>query len=498
MRQDQLRACFVAAVTSAFIVAAPLQATAHNFVNSDLTWEPPKPVPGHTQYNVVLIDTDSAKKTGDTVDFDELILYPSNPSVPSQAPLRTILQHQQFSCGWRTFRTTLRGAFVPPGSFYSLILDRLCAGVPLTTVRGAKSVDDAIAFWKDYLRPPTPADPKTNTITVQHVVRRPVPAATPWIPSSYDFVPTPVKDATNNTLFLDLSSRSRDGDTVTAFSLIVAGPDFTRASSSFSGVLMLRKSRYDCARRTMIVLSQATFNRYDEMVEDDEEASAERVSDESPVTAAAIRAACADGKTPSSSLHSIDDAWAFARAQWPQLTGHAWPVCVWKNYPDDVRTRYLSDWKTQTSPDFPVAPPPGWANADPEIRDLAARSLRQFPPLPKLDPQAAASCGVPQPFLNIAPFSVQAYAMERGALSVLASDNIDEAKIRAAWDALPWSDQQRFIEATMIINSQTLRRKKIAVDGVCDRLGIASDNAAARVQVEYYLVGRARVENSGF
>src|SRR5580704_14368352 len=48
---------------------------AHNYVFPDMTWhklEPPPP--GRSPPDVVLVDTESAKKFGDTVQFDELLL----------------------------------------------------------------------------------------------------------------------------------------------------------------------------------------------------------------------------------------------------------------------------------------------------------------------------------------------------------------------------------------------------------------------------------------
>jgi hypothetical protein len=476
VHRNHLRACFVALVMLASIPSAAFGASAHNYVNMDLAWDPPPP--GRTVYNTVLIDADSAKKSGDTVEFDELVLsplYQRGPSQPPASPLRTTLMHEQLSCGWRTFHSSHHDAFIPHGSSYGPIADKLCAGVPLTTTQGAKTVEAAIAFWKDYLPQPTYAGGSTNTITVQRVIAPTAQTATPWLQVSHAFVPTPVQSGAGNALFLDRALRGRDGDAVTAFSLIVLGPDTTRSSSAYGGVLMLRKARYDCARGTMVVLSQATWNRYDELVENNEEASAERVAGESPVTAADIRAACADGETSSPSYATIEDAWAFARTHWPPVVQPAWIACAWSHYPDAMRSQYVSDWQNYATT----------SQANPNAR---------APSLPEPSFDIARACDVPHGSSSY--FAVNAYAMQRGTLEFLFKRHIEEVQIKAAWDATPWLLQQRYIRSVTFARANDPNLTAGVLNPATRALGIDDVDTATRQQVEDYLVGEAKLERT--
>jgi hypothetical protein len=463
---------------------------AHNYVFPDMTWhklEPPPP--GRSPPDVVLVDTESAKKFGDTVQFDELLLkngisYTPAAHKPPAAPNTELaLTRYEVSCGWGTMRrlparadeaAKLPVVFWSPGpnqtAFLlanrpdSSVIDKLCAGVPLNAAQGARSIAQAISFLKDSLYS------AVNTITTQLLASGPRFPPPPMDPTHvHRFVEIQTDDASGNALFLDRAKLTRDGNSVTALSLVVLGPTVAQSRINYGAILALRKTRYDCAGQSLTVLAQGLWNRYGELMWGGSGVFGQRFAAESPITAADIKAACSEEASGSQSFATIEDAWADAQNHWPRFELPAWLSCAWNELPDPARAQYLSDWKSYAAQTVPGASAPQAPN-----------------------PVSASACGIPD---SPPPrFAMAAYAMQRGALVMLSAQQIDEAKIRAAWNGIPWVERQQFARSIQYQGQDSLQLRSDVVDRAANRLGIATTDTAARAQLEDYLVGEVRIE----
>ena len=479
------RACWPAFAAAAVLLAAQ-RAEAHNFVNTDLTWAVEPAPPGQVRYSVRLIDTESAKKNGDTIQFDELELSPSWRGLPKASagtPSVYFLQSQalryEVSCGWRSIRglPVVATNTAPPSLFYSpeggllradaretLVIDRLCAGLPLDAARGAKSVGDASDFWKDALG-------ATNAITVQRILRGD-PAQYPlsWMTAEPPrrFVPVPTNDSSGNVLFLDRANTKRDGDIVSASSLVVLGPQF--ADRKFDAVVALRSVRYDCAHQTLAVLSQALWNSFGDTIPRSEPAFAKRVASELPVTAADVHAACGVERSASQTFATVEDAWSYARTNWPPRPRPAWLSCIWEHYPDTVRADYLSKWQSS----------------------FTGAAVPYAPSLPKPDAASAAACSNAHPFQAL----VEAYGIERAALGALASAHVDETQLKAAFGKLPWLQQRQYVSAHFVYGASNPQLDAAVLNAVTAGLAIAPSDVAARTAVQRYLEADAKLDGN--
>ena len=500
---------------ASLVAGAP--AEEHNFVLPDLTWHAPDPLPpGQYRYNVQLFDTKSLKHDGDTVRFDTLVLSdfpaymtPNYPGAPAPSPpgIKSTITHNRASCSWRTIRQ-LRPAqfwwpfaadakavlvddskfdnFVLAGAAENRLIDAACAEKPLVASEGANSVDDAVAFWRPYLGAPELHGSAGNTITVQRIIGGTKPAQQATDKQDRRLVQTAMSDDTGNRLFLDLASVQRDGDTVTAQSLVVLG---ARAERGYGSTPLLRTVRYDCAARTLTVVATARWSVNGGFVGQVDKPFAARRADESPVAAADLRAAC-DGAT-GTVFPSTDAAWDAVRATWPPVERPGWIACLWNHYPPDARAQFIAEWRQRATLASAQAATQTAPGAAPDVKAEVLR-MNNRPKLTKPEPAAVEACGAPDnPFVTM-PVMID-YASTRGALALLAARSIDESEIVAAWNALPWREQEKFRATAFVWTYDDLRLRNATVDRVAQRLGIDRSDTTLWQQLEQYLVYDAMV-----
>ena len=479
------RACAIAAAVYASLSGAALAATeSHNFVNLDLTKGVEPSPEGQLRFSVWLIDTESAKKGGDTIQFDELELSPTWHTI---AP-KTSAQHldarivrYEVSCGWRSVRglagvaantTAPRFFYSPRGGLLradmaeNLVIDRLCAGIPLDAARGAKSIDEAINLWSEGL-----GTNFYNAITVQHVLRTDAtPYPLSWMigEAPHSFVPIPTKNSSDNMLFLDLVNTKRDGDVVSASSLVVLGPQFS--DRTFDPVVALRSVHYDCTSRTLTVLSQTFWNSFGDSIAGGGSAFGKRTATESPVTAADIHAACGAESSAAQTFATIEDAWSYARMRWPARPRPAWLSCIWEHFPEAVRTDYLTKWQDS----------------------FAGGAVAYAPSLPKPDASIATACGNAHPFQAL----IATYGIERAALGTLSSAHIDEAQLKSAFGALPLLEQRQYVKSHYVAGADNPQLDAVVLNAVTARLGIAPSDATARTALQRYLEADAKLDGN--
>jgi hypothetical protein len=496
MTREISRLVAPAAMLGASLMTASAAEPARNFVYPDMTWHKvDPPVPGYQPPNVVLVDTESARKSGDMVQFDELFLK-NKPSYEASAPsphkpesnVQLQLAHFEVSCGWRTMRRLPawggepaelpsftfwltepnQTGFLPANGSDHAFVDKLCTGLPLNAAKGARSIAQAISFLKDSL--PSPV----NTITTQSIVGGPRYPLPPMDPGHvHRFVETQTSDASGNALYLDRAKMTHDGDSVTALSLVVLGPAVAQSRMNYGPVIALRKTRYDCTGQSLTVIAQGLWNRYGEFMGGSGGAFGQRFAAESTVTAADIKAACSDEAPGAQSFAMIEDAWAAAQTNWPPLEPPAWQACLWNGLPEQVRTQYLADLSSYS-------------------QQTVSNAKVTAPQVPLPEPSAIGACAPPN--AQTVGFAIAAYALQRGALAMLSAQHIDEPKLRAAWNSVPWLERQQFARSVQSAATTGLQLRSDMIDKTAKYLGIAASDAGPRAQLENYLVGEARLE----
>jgi hypothetical protein len=506
--------CFGLAIS--FVAAAPAR---HNFVQEDLTWQEPEPLPpNHYRLAVDLLDSESITRNGDAVEYDILDLqevvthtFSQENSPVTNVRLAGTITRFQASCGWRTLRrlppssvdpydmkgpifamqTFVQERFLTAGASENRFLDKLCAGQPLAAARGAASVEDAVAFWKDHfgqrdynaflVNAPLPKQPPADWLDGRHPHR---------------FVEIPIPDSLGKMLFLDRGNIERRGNTAESLTLVFLGASAQRRGFDRSPGVVMRKTSYDCAAGTAEVLAQASWNIFGEPILHDEDAFAPRQAVQSPVTAAELQAACAKEAGKTLAFADLDEAWTFAASYWPPPDQIAWAACLWQQHTPQEREAFLAAWRTHVPPDEnagrSVMPIPGM---DPEVEAVSNRHMRdKKPDLVKPSIAMLDACAVPQPSRALAWATVQAYAIQRGTLEKLTKWKIDEAKLLTAWRAAPWLDRQHYIRSTTMLNRTSLRQHREVLQRIFDRLG--TEAPEARAQIEYYLDSEARIETN--
>jgi hypothetical protein len=287
--------------------------------------------------------------------------------------------------------------------------------------------------------------------------------------TAHSFVPVLTNDTSGNMLFLDRANTRRDGDIVSASSLVVLGPQF--ADRTFDPVAALRNVRYDCASQTLSILSQTFWDGFGDAVARSEPPARKRAATESPVTAADIHAACdAESGAGQPTFATIEGAWSYAQTNWPARPRPAWLGCIWEHYPDAVRADYLSKWQNS----------------------FAGEAIAYAPTLPKPDASSATACGNAQPFQAL----IEAYGIERAALGALSSAHIDETQLRAAFGALPWLEQRQFVRSHYVAGTTNLLLDAVVLNAVTGRLGIAPADMTARTAVQRYLAADAKLDGN--
>jgi hypothetical protein len=502
MGKSGWRRCAPAIVALLIVQGGFAQSPKHNYVDMGLMARSPGPNDGQVILAMSLIDAESVNRAGDTVTFDILQLSQLNGKLEART------DRHQVSCGWRSSRSLLspddrsviaaafdtsqfrQDSFSPLVSPYGLLIDRACAGSPLGAEKGPATVDEATAVWKDYM-----GKAPSNTLYVSAAPPKPVHAD--WMDGRRRFVPVSVEDARMNMLFVDRAGAKRRGDIVTGVSLAILGHAAQRNNTPSADVVVLRKVRYDCAEHSMTVLAQAGWSRFGVFATQREKESAKRLETESPVTAAEVAAACrADGKD-AKSFSSMEDAWGYARSFWPPRDEPRWASCLWGQYPEAVRTKYLEEWRAHATAPRPVpSNDPGLDRFPPYVREMM--SMRDtLPNLPSPAAPVFKSCGVADPQQFAARSAATGFAMQRGAFEFLARQHIDEARFLAAWNEIPWLDRQRIIRTINGYTADDLRFRTAVAGRMADRLGIRSSDQLLLKQLEYAIGGQGRLDGGG-
>ena len=424
--------------------ALPSTLSEHNFVNVDLTSPAPAPpASGVVRLGVTLLDAASLVRDGDTVRFEALSIsktighYMSgNQEVgPPEGIVVFNTQRYQASCGWRTQRNIftpvapyipgerfqpfalqpqfLQDAFLAPFSQFTTALDRTCEGRSLNTAKGFTSVAAAVDAWKDNFSALPTAVPR--------IVGRPPAAPSIEVAPSARFRAIATDRSNGNTLFLNLSSVIRDGQSATGQSLALLGPNAQRFSGEYAAVVALRNVQYDCAARTMTVTVQADWDRDERFAGETLAAFAPRSAKEASVIETEIETACGTVPPPAGADYSsIQEAWHAIRDSWPPSWLESWLPCLWNHASPDSTNAYVAHW-------------------------TGASDAQLFrPPEAEMQPLSVA-CGIPREYADLAFVKLRYYATERAALSRLAGRDLDDAKILAAWRGQGWTERLKLI-----------------------------------------------------
>jgi hypothetical protein len=296
-----------------------------NFVGYDLS--APAPEAPHRGQNsaVELLDSLSVKRDADIVRFDVLeIISPLSDRHPrTQGPSgrpRTMLEHYRASCGWRTL--TLEShtedsrdvrenpseagetEIMRPEYNVAPLLDRLCIAPPLEAAEGLPTIAAVVARWTNMFAPP--GDPLPVQLAPDPTKNPILLAATP---GSAHLIELYRDKASGNALFFDTSTLARAGNSATSLSAEFLGPMPSGPMSKWRRVGASRRVRYDCAARTMTVLSEVYVNPDGIVIAETRQPAESRAAAASPVTAAEIAAAC-DGPPSGAPVYtSMQDAW---------------------------------------------------------------------------------------------------------------------------------------------------------------------------------------------
>jgi hypothetical protein len=496
--------CAAFGVLNLLLVSSPVVARhahraaalpAHNFVNVDLTAPAPAPpAPGTFRLSVVLFDSASVVHNGDTVTFDALAIsktfgryYSGNKEVG--APEGSIVfntERFRASCGWRTLRRiptpatpyevgeryqpfafqpqNLQDWFVAPFSQFTTLIDKICEGQPLGAAKGFGSIAAAVDAWKDkFSALPT---------LIPRIAGAPPAQASMESPASARLRVIATDGSNGNTLLLDTANVAHAGQTATAQSFAVLGPDAQRLGGEYLSVAALRTVRYDCAARTMTVIAQVNWDRSERLAGATQAAFAPRGASESPVIKAEIDTACGNTPPPSGAEYAtVQAAWHAARDGWPPPATDTWLPCLWNGASADGKDAYLAQW-------------------------TGAPDEKRFQPQAAEIQVLIAACAIPQNYADFALDKLRFYATERAALQRLAARELDEARILAAWRDLGWTERLHLSHDFHSFETSDIEDQLAFQDSFATSLGLRSGDAAARKWLGDYLYAQAWIEGA--
>jgi hypothetical protein len=435
------------------------------------------------------LDTASLRKIDGEVLFDTLqinLTYRLQVQpTKTEAHLGAVLEHHLYSCAWQSERLVAQGETYGDASAASMpthfgggrgggefgagwhrpFVERACAGLAPESESGADSAEAAFAAFKA-AQPPGSALPAVPVIAMPP----PKPVEQAWMAGEkpHRFVPVAIFDPRGAVLFLDMGNLVRDGAHASGLSLAVLGPDDQRGASSFGSTVALRSVSYDCAARTLTLQQQASWNRYGVFqgpLGGNGEARAGRLS---PILAAEIDAACADHPRPATrAFASIEDAWDFARSQWPPRQQTWKASCLWDATPQAARDAYLAGRRANQARPLPLTP------------DALKPIIR--------------ACGVLGADEGSARWAFGRYALQRSAIDRLgAAHGVTEAALYKAWRELSWRERERLAAMQSVISGDDQRVESQLVWRVSAALGLTTDED--RQEVKDYLDTEAVLE----
>lgn len=299
-----------------------------------------------------------------------------------------------------------------------------------------------------------------------------------FLPEAWERGPTPHRyrvvatDPTSgNILLLDLANITRDGQTATAQSLALLGPEAQRFSSDGTGVAMLRDVRYDCMARTMTVIDQAHWDRDERLAGQTQTETAPRGANEAPVIKAEIDAACGSAPPDGPDFPSVLAAWHAMRDRWAPSPMDAWIPCLWNHASAESRDAYVTQWTGV----------PGEKRF--QVQQTDAQPL-------------IAACAIPESYADMALDKLRFHAAERATLQRLAARRLEEATILAAWHALDWTERLRFIHDCRSLATSDIEDQLAFKDRFATSLGLRSSDADGRKWLSEYIYAQAWIEGA--
>lgn len=480
----------VALLTCAGNGSASAATAAHNFVLPNLTWKTPEaPEPPYFLLGVTMVDTITIRRIGDDVEFDTLMISKvgstrvgAGGQSPTTYTMHSDVVRYRASCGWRSLRSlpvakTTNPMLLAEGkafqqeealgaqSRFNRLIDRACAGQPLGAARGLPSAAAAEAAWADKFG-------TAPNVPLTFVGQEP-PRPAAWMSEdgAHRFHAAAYDPKLGRILFLDHASLGRRGDTVTGVSLVFLSIDARQFARERSPVVALRKTRYDCKRKTLTVVGQATWDRYAILVDVSEEPFTERGAAESPVTAMEISAACSGTEPPHDQrmMASFDAAWSYAHLQipWTTIVTAMKGVCAWARLAEDQRTRFMASWT------------PG---------------VRYMRPTWTSDEAAAAanSCGAGDDRNHIVR-AIGYFGRREAALAALKRAGFNEGGYMIAWMQVPLRTRLRI----MRIQKGYTPDDQVWLDGVIGKLAddIHLSGATARAALRDYVESQSKLDD---
>ena len=358
----------------------------------------------------------------------------------------------------------LQDAFLAPFSQFTTALDRTCEGRSLNTAKGFTSVAAAVDAWKDNFSALPTAVPR--------IVGRPPAAPSIDVAPSARFRAIATDRSNGNTLFLNLSSVIRDGQSATGQSLALLGPNAQRFSGEYAAVVALRNVQYDCAARTMTVTAQADWDR-------DERFAGEHL----PHLLRAVQK-----KPQSSRPRSIPLAAPFLRRR-----GRTIHQFKRRGTPFAIAGRHHG-WRAG----YPVSGTTPRPTARTRMSRIGpARPTRNFSDRrrPKSN-RCRSPAGYPREYADLAFVKLRYYATERAALSRLADRDLDDAKILAAWRGQGWTERLKLIQDFHSFTTSDIEYGLAFRDRFATTLGLRSSDADGRKWLGEYIRSQAWIEGS--
>ncbi len=470
---------------------------AHNLVDLDLTPSVPAPAaPPHLRLSASLIDSASVTHAADTVSFDTVEIWKSTSHYmtgmketgPPEGTVVYYTQRYQVSCKWWTIRRlpepaqdyvpgkpfqpvaitidTMQDEFITPQSRYVTLIDRACSGGPLNAGKGFASVDAALAAWTDKFS----TMPTTSRLAPPALMRYAGPPPDPWMDGAapHQFKAVATDPANGNVLFLDTANIVREGQSTTALSFALLGPQTQHFDRMRGSVAALRKARYDCAARTMTVVAQANWDTNARFIGQSQTVFPPRAAG----AGMDIDAVCSSNPSPDGPIYaSVETAWDATLAGWPPSPLEAWLPCLWDHVPADKRQGYIAQWK--------------------------ATDIDQFV-MVKWDerPALAAACNIPEPSSAAAFSKLGLYADQRAVLQILTAAKLDDAAIMAAWRAKPRADRRHYLELTNNVTTENFPSQQAFENRFADALHVRSYNTDARTALARYTRAQAWIEGN--
>ncbi len=451
---------------------------------------------GNNTGYVEFLDTDSLRRTGDILEFDTVsVSYSYSFSLkPGESmkldlsdiqtrklkvSLDTKVEHLRVSCGWRTIARPDMDAvpadlklppgmsppdqeFLSPNDRLTAVVDRICSGETVTGDKSIRSVKAATARAKKLMDPPHTPSPSPA---------KPDPVEPGWAGGMHAFsrLDTASLEAVpadgQGLLFIDRKALKRAGSRVEGVTLLMMGNRALRYSYQSNDPVVMRKMTYDCTAGLMWVTAEARWNRYGILTLVSEISALPRARTHSPIIAAEIDSACADTPKPDAAAYAnLDEAWAFARKDWPQAPAPGFDVvCLWNAMPADWRSRIRDHWATKGPDAAPL--PPGATET------------------------AAHQCAVPDGERKAASQAMSLYIPQRGAVAFLNTQGIIENQLAYVFDNLPWRERQR-LKKTVDANSPADRQFQADIaNRMSAQLGVTTRAGAEQVFV--YMMTRA-------